>query len=131
MASPRRRFCCLIAGSALVASLMLPTSIASARATIDSYCSPYTGDYCVAVTRVNGRIKLEVKTFSFRGQYRLCVRNPVGSTRCHSFRLERHGDIWSDRVDWRRNFPHQRHGRYQVAWHKFGIIIGKRLAFDH
>ena len=95
---------------------------------IDSYCSP-TGDFCTGVFKAHGRIKLKISTFSLRGRYGLCVTNPVRRRTCHSFRLEHRGGIYTDKVDFARNFPHGRAGRYTASWHKFGNRLGHPLHF--
>lgn len=96
----------------------------------DSYCSP-SGDYCLSVYTKRGRIKLSVATFSFRGRYGLCVRPPKGNTTCRHFRLQRHGDIYKDKVDFARHFPHRRSGRYTAIWHKSGHRLRKPLHFKY
>jgi hypothetical protein len=93
----------------------------SRKQPLESYCSP-TGDYCVAITDRRGRIKFELSTFSFKGRYRICVKNP-GGKECHRYKLHRDGDTWSDRVDWARNFEVEVPARYTVVW-RFG---GQRL----
>ncbi len=97
--------------------------------TIDSYCSP-TGDYCTAITRQHGRVKLIVRTFSFRGRYQLCVKPPRHPRDCDSFHLDRanHG-IFASKIDFARHFPHRFSGRYAVSWHQSGFRLGPPLHF--
>jgi hypothetical protein len=96
---------------------------------IDSFCEPHTGDYCLGVFSKKGRIELAIATFSFRGSYGLCVKTPKPTNRCHHFHLQHHGDIYEDRVDFGRHYPHKRSGRYTVTRHKSGHRLRKPLHF--
>lgn len=113
---------------AIVLVVGLVLSAGPARAgTIDSYCSP-TGDFCTAVTKRDGRVKLELATFSFQ-DYAACVRGPAGK-KC----IDRHmdadgGDLFSDRIDVARKFAADVPGRYKAAWKFEGSRIGPPLHF--
>ncbi|HEX7244071.1 MAG TPA: hypothetical protein VF245_00725 [Solirubrobacterales bacterium] len=114
---------------AACACLLAPPTPAAADRVLDSHCSP-SGDYCTAVVRSRGRIKLVLRTFSFRGSYELCVRPPGLPRECKSFRLfaTRHG-IYASRVDLARNFVTSRRGRYAVSWRYEGFRVGPALHF--
>jgi hypothetical protein len=122
----RRTFLPLLAACACLLASPAP---ASAERVLDSYCSP-SGDYCTVVVRSHGRIKLVLRTFSFRGSYELCVRPPGLSRECKSFRLfaTRHG-IYASRVDLARNFASSPRGRYAVSWRYEGFRVGRALHF--
>jgi hypothetical protein len=112
-----------------VAFLLVPAAASARTRAIDSYCSP-TGDFCTYVARSGGRVKLVLRTFSFRGRYRLCVKPPRHSRQCRSYRLvaRRHG-IYASRIDFARHFFHRASGRYTVSWHLSGSRIGPPLHF--
>jgi hypothetical protein len=109
-------------------ALLVPAPAVNA-VPLDTYCSP-SGDLCTGVFERDGRIKLQIHTFSLRGHYHLCVRQPNHDVRCHRFRLERHGKIYKDVVDWARNFPHGQSGHYRVRWFKLYNHLGPALQFS-
>lgn len=121
--------------TALIASIALGVAAggagqASAKVRVlDNYCSP-SGDFCSTVVRSNGRIKLELRTFSFQGPYTLCVRAPGALAECHDYVLtpDKH-NVYQDRVDFARNFVHAAKGRYVVTWKRAELRIGKPLKF--
>lgn len=93
---------------------------------IDGYCSP-TGDYCTAVKKRNGKVKLEIATFSFR-DYLLCATGPAG-TDCLQARTDPDkGGLFTDRVDAERRFP-QGPGQYKARWKVGGSFLGPALKF--
>ncbi|MGV1048102.1 MAG: hypothetical protein ACOYD4_06210 [Solirubrobacterales bacterium] len=123
-------------GSGLVLVALASAAVAATPASahsrpVDSYCSP-TGDYCVGVFRSHGRIAFSVRTFSFRGEYELCIRPPGEAFECSGYRLVRvpHG-IFASRIDFGRNFAHDRPGRYAVEWKYEGFRLGSVLHFHH
>ena len=118
----------LVSAAALVAAPLAGGSPAGAgkRSVVDSYCSP-TGDYCTGITIRRQRVKFEIGTFAFRGEYQLCVRAGSGKD-CEFFRLERDHDVYTDKIDWARHFP-SGPGHYKVAWKKFGHRLGPQLGF--
>jgi hypothetical protein len=123
-----RRYAAVIAALSVCLLLAAPPASAKIR-TLDSYCSP-SGDYCTAVQRRDGRVNLLIRTFSFRGRYRLCVRPPGGRRECRSFKLvaTRHG-IFASRIDLSRNFSLRARGRYAVSWRKGRTKLGPTLHF--
>ena len=126
MRTPRR----LVLPLALVALLAFYAGPAEGRTVIKSWCSE-SGDVCTAVTKKGGKLKLEMATFSFRGEYRLCVRNPSGVKRCRSFKLRGPDkfSLYSDRVGFAGNFPSNKPGKYKATWYKSGGRIGPGLKF--
>lgn len=92
---------------------------------IKSHCSQ-SGDYCTVVAKRDGRIKLEVATFSFR-DYLLCVTGPRG-TDCLRARTSSGHEIHIDRIDVKRKFP-QGPGRYKARWKVAGSFLGPALRF--
>lgn len=116
------------AGLACICLLIPGAAIADEHA-VDSYCSP-SGDYCTAVIRSHGRTKFVVRTLSFTGEYRLCVRLPAGSRECGDYRMNavKHG-IYASRIDFARNFAAAASGTYTVSWHYEGFRLGPSLHF--
>jgi hypothetical protein len=124
----RRRIRIILALAGVLVSLVMP-SAASAGHQLDSYCSP-TGDYCTGVFASHGSISAILRTFSFRGTYRLCVRPPGERFACRTFALrsKAHG-IYEGRVGLARQFGPLRRGRYAVRWMSEGFAIGPTLHF--
>ncbi len=115
--------------SVLAAVLFGAVSAPAAQAKpVDGYCSP-SGDYCIGINDKGGSIKLKIATFSFTGQYTLCVDPPRGSKACDDFQLEQNGDIYKDSVTLGSHFPSRASGRYAVTWHTQGFKLGKTLHF--
>lgn len=104
----------------------LAMAATASAGTIDSYCSP-SGDYCTAVAKRDGKVKLEVATFSFR-EYLVCVTGPAG-TDCLQARTNPTAQGgYSDRIDAKRRFD-QGPGRYKVRWKVQGSFLGPELKF--
>ena len=112
----------------VIGALVIP-STASAGHQLDSYCSP-TGDYCTGVFASRGSVSTILRTFSFRGDYELCVRAPRESFDCRTFTLrgKAHG-IYEGRVGLAGQFGPLRRGRYAVRWRSGGYAIGPTLHF--
>lgn len=92
---------------------------------LKEYCSP-SGDYCTAITKRDGRIKLKIRTFSF-STYLVCVTGPRG-TDCLQATAERERcDVRKDRIDLKRRFP-QGPGKYRVRWKVAGAFLGPALS---
>lgn len=97
--------------------------------TVDTYCSP-SGDYCQGVFREDGRIKLRMSQFPFRGKYQLCVKPPRSSRSCSKFRWRKKKlGLFRGGVDFASHFPSKRKGLYRVSWRTSGTKIGKTLRF--
>jgi hypothetical protein len=108
----------------------LGVSQAASAQVVDHYCQRPTGDYCTAVLKQHGRIKLSLSAFSFRGRYQVCVDGPRSSGKvCHRGRLSRHHGVYADKIDWAKHFPHRAKGRYKVSWRKAGGQLGRQLSF--
>jgi hypothetical protein len=96
-----------------------------------SYCSP-TGDLCQDVTRVNGALTLRITLAAeYFSRYRLCVIGPGTSTTCRIFRIRNQSGVFGSSVRWRRNFPDEGRGAYDVVWRSLpgGSRIGRILGF--
>ena len=98
----------------------------ASAAVLHSYCSP-SGDYCTAVAKRSGRIKLELRTFAFR-DYLLCVTGPRGTDCLQAQAEPERGNSYSDRIDAKRRFP-QGAGRYKARWKVSGSFLGPALHF--
>lgn len=94
-----------------------------------SYCSR-TGDYCTSATKRKSDAILELRTFSFSGDYTLCVTAPDDKRTCHGFELARSGSVRRSRVRWSENFPDAGRGVYVVCWRVEGKrCLGPKLSF--
>lgn len=108
--------------------------VVAGRRTIEhtraQYCSP-SGDYCTSARKERGVVYLELRTFSFSGEYRLCVSDPAGGTTCREFELEKKPrSVQASRIRWSEHFPRLGAGIYRVCWQKFGTsCLGPKLTF--
>ena len=75
----KTRLAALIA-LAVILTLALATTAGAKPQSLDSYCSP-TGDFCQEVTlSKSGIVKFALTTFSFSGEYTICVKGSTAST---------------------------------------------------
>jgi hypothetical protein len=88
----------------------------------------HDGDVCTAILKHRGRIKFDIRSVSFDGNYDLCVRSPSERV-CKTFDLEAEG-LYVDRIDWLRHFSDDGPGRYKIVWKRFGERLGKPLYFN-
>jgi hypothetical protein len=104
---------------------------------IASHCSP-SGDVCYGVFNRAGKVYLRITTAArYFNRYRLCVRLlPVGAggaehaLRCGSFPVFRQGGgTWGSAVNYARQYPITRAGRYRVTWGQGGTRLGPPLYF--
>lgn len=120
----------LITALCLTGTALWPLA-AEAGKTVDSFCSK-SGDYCTEVSRSNGQVVLELRTFSFSDKYKLCVEPPDGERECgYFFNLKKgkHG-IYTSRVGFRDNFFSHGKGQYKVTWYYGGKTrLGPPLYF--
>ena len=108
------------------ATLALAALPATAQAA--TYCSP-SGDFCQFAGLMNGRITLEMRTFSLRGRVTTCVRSPLRRTVCRSFPLRLVRGLYVARAYWSLHFPRQGAGVYTVTWEQGGQRFGRALTF--
>jgi hypothetical protein len=123
----------LVVGAVLLACLAAAVSLvpagAQASKVVNSYCSP-SGDFCQYILRSNGKIKLEMRQFPLRGNYKLCVKPPGRGYSCRVFRWKKSGPIFKSTVTFSRHFPSRKAGRYKVQWRTAdGYKLGKSLSF--
>ena len=111
----RRATFALLTFAVLLGGLIAAPAASARVRVVDHFCSE-SGDYCLYVLRVHGRIKFEFREFPFRGDYKLCVKPPRHPVDCDHFFLHRQGPIFISRVDFARHFPHSYSGRYRVGW---------------
>ena len=127
-ATVHRRGMLVGALAALAMMLGLATAGEARAETIKSYCSP-TGDYCIGVSNVRGRAKLEISTFSF-SSYSVCLKGPGASSCVEDINMTPDSEgIYSSRIDVVRKF-HPTGGRYKAAWFVGDSQIGKTLKFS-
>lgn len=88
----------LAVGLCLTCASLWPLA-ASAGKSLDSYCSP-TGDYCISVVGSKAKPFFVLRTFSFAGQYKLCVKQDGYERQCGWWKLKsvKHG-IRASRVN--------------------------------
>lgn len=111
--------------------LVVPAQPAAAGHHASSYCSP-TGDLCQSVTRVNGALTMRITLAAvYFSRYRLCVVPRGTSFTCRIFRIRNQNGIYGSSVRWRRNFPDEGRGAYDVVWRSMpgGSRIGRVLGF--
>jgi hypothetical protein len=120
---------CVIAALAFGAATV-PGAGADAerRAVLDSFCSE-TGDYCLAIKSKGNKVKLQIASVAFSGEYKLCVKGPE-TKKCGKFSLSQDGTGWSDSVNWNRVFGYEGDGAYKVVWKLGGQKLGRTLAFQ-
>jgi hypothetical protein len=120
----RRSVAAALAGFAV--GLVVPPAAEAGSA----FCSP-TGDFCFAARRVDGRVVLQLDTFSFRGRVRACVRPPGGApVTCRAFRLRaRANDLFGFRARWSAHFPNAGRGTYRVRYSYQGTALGSPVTF--
>jgi hypothetical protein len=104
--------------------------------TIASYCSS-SGDVCYGVFNRSGKVLLRITTAArYFGRYTLCVRllpagsDPAHAQHCGSFPVFRQsGPTWGSSVNYARQYPITRRGRYRVAWKLASGPLGPPLFF--
>lgn len=112
----------IVCGAAALAA----APFAGARV-VDNYCSP-SGDFCTSVEKQDETIKLRIATFSFRGDFDLCVKPDRSEKECREFGLHERGDLYARSVNWARKFE-PGPGRFSATWHVGGKRIGPPLHF--
>jgi hypothetical protein len=112
--------------------LMAPSTQAHPAA---RYC---TKPYCLSVLNKDGRLKFKLKAFSVWGQhsrnYTLCIHRlqALRTGVCHhGQRLMKRDAFWSDKLDFRREFPTfpRETGNYLVTWVRGGRVLFPSLHF--
>jgi|GEM_PF-2516006 len=117
-----------IAVTCLLGGMTVSTASAAPKPKV-SYCSP-TGDYCQGIFRQNGRLRANISTFSFSGDYQLCVINRTHGRQCNTLQLRRGcSGIFQGSVGLAKHFRFQAKGRYSVIWRLDSHTIGKKLSF--
>jgi len=111
-------------GLATFAALGATASAAAAT----TYCSP-TGDFCTSAARVKHVRYLRLSTFSFRGQVKICVRDPGNLRTCHSYPLRKDGPLFSVKVKWKGHYPNRGPGLYRTTFFSGAMRIGPPLTF--
>lgn len=124
-----------VAGAALSCSAAVAAP-ASVGVTIASYCSP-SGDVCYGIFNRGGKVVLRITTAArYFGRYKLCVRllppgtDAAHARRCGSFPVFRQGrSTWGSSVNYARQYPIKRAGRYRVTWSLASGPLGPPLIF--
>jgi len=109
---------------AIVAASAAAGLAAPSPALATGYCSP-SGDQCYSAKKVNGQVRLQYGTFSFRGKLRTCVQAPGGQNDCRIFTLRVRKGVSSIDVRWSSHFPRRGPGTYRVRF--AGVGVGNQL----
>jgi hypothetical protein len=110
-------------------ALAAPAAPAGAASKLPFTCGP-EHRWCIGVFDQRKRLVFTVYHFDVRGRYDLCVTPPGAKERCRTFGLRRNQTgAFASTVDFRRNFPHRRHGRYRVRWILGGAQLGRTQSF--
>jgi hypothetical protein len=133
-----------VALSGVLAALSIVWTAAAAAAaptaprskTIASYCSS-SGDVCYGIFNRSGKVHLQITTAArYFKRYSLCVRllppasDPAHAQRCGSFPVFRQGGpTWGSSVNYARQYPVARAGRYRVTWKLGSSPLGRPLYF--
>jgi hypothetical protein len=120
----------LLAGAATAQPARAPAK------TLSSYCSP-SGDVCYGVSNRSGKVFLQITTAAkYFKRYSLCVRllpvttDAVHAQRCGSFPVFRQGGgTWGSSINYARQYPVKRAGRYRVTWKLGSGPLGPPLSF--
>ena len=125
----RMRFIALVAVSAMVGVLMMPTAGASHLP--NARCTD-SGDVCVSAQEVNGERLLRIRTAAkYFSRYNVCVMPEGGSIACVQGRVrDGNGDgIWTGSVNWHERFPDAGRGAYTVRWRTGNGFRSPRVGF--
>lgn len=117
---------------AVVAANVALGAAPSAASAAAAYCSP-TGDYCYGASKRTGVWRISLRTFSFRGRVKTCVKGPDDKRTCRQFRLapdDQLPDIFAFDARWSAHFPNLGAGRYRVQFYAFGSRIGPGVSFS-
>jgi hypothetical protein len=71
----------------LALGVVWSSSASAAPRPLDSYCSP-TGDFCIGVFGPKADPEFRLQTFSFTGQYKLCVKQKHYERQCGYWKLQ-------------------------------------------
>jgi hypothetical protein len=120
----------LLAGAAEARPTLAPAK------TLSSYCSP-SGDVCYGVFNRGGKVFLQITTAArYFKRYGLCVRllpvatDALHAQRCGSFPVFRQGGgTWGSSINYARQYPVKRAGRYRVTWKLGSGPLGPPLSF--
>jgi hypothetical protein len=104
--------------------------------TLSSYCSP-SGDVCYGVFNRSGKVSLRITTAAhYFKRYSLCIRllpvatDALHAQRCGSFPVFRQGGgTWGSSINYARQYPVKRAGRYRVTWKLGSGPLGPSLSF--
>src|SRR4051794_8943412 len=97
LAAPGRGMLVGALGALAVALGPAAESGADGSDVVKSYCSP-TGDFCIAVTNVRHRAKLELQTFSFDSSS-ACLKGPGANSCTDEIKMDANSDgVYSSRI---------------------------------
>jgi hypothetical protein len=107
-----------------------PIAAGAAPRPLDSYCSP-SGDYCIGVFGPKADPVFRLNTFSFTGQYKLCVQQQGFERQCGYWKLKSgpHGTHESRRTLSEGYFL-EGAGRYTVSAFYGDHQLGRGLHFS-
>lgn len=121
----RRRRGALALPVVLLVDVLAPEGARAAA----SYCSP-SGDVCTSALKQDGVRYLELRTFSFRGEVKICATAPGRTERCVTKTLRtRTKGLYAVRTRWSRSFDRRPSGLHRVRFVVGGETLGPRLSF--
>jgi hypothetical protein len=92
-----------------------PLAAGADQRPLDSYCSR-SGDYCISVLGPKADPVFELRTFSFTGQYKLCLRNAPYERQCGWWKLKRGAhDTYGSRVRLNKYFFLEGAGYFTIS----------------
>ena len=95
----------------------------------EAQCAP-ANHWCIAVLRHHATVVFAFAGFGYTGTYQVCVTPPKAKERCKTFGLRPNGTgANASSVQFAKNFPHRRHGRYRVRWLYADKQVGKSMTF--
>jgi hypothetical protein len=115
---------CLVLGS------LWSSSAGAAPRPLDSYCSP-TGDFCIGVFGPKANPEFRLQTFSFTGQYKLCVKQVGYDRQCGYWKLQ-YGPKGTRKsyVVLKKSFFLEGAGDYTVSAYYENSQLGRGLHFS-
>jgi hypothetical protein len=118
---------------ALIAAVLIGSLIPLAPARADhkknSWCSK-TGDYCTSTKIVNGKRKLQLRSFVHTGKVKICVTAPDDTEECRRDKLKKNNhDVYIGTKNWANAFPDKGKGAYDVVFSSRGDKLGPTLGF--
>lgn len=110
--------------------LAVPSS-ASADKTLVDACTKKK-ETCTAVVRSSGKLAFLLVSVKYSGGFFICVKPPEGKQRCvkTKFSFDAGGGYMGGGEFFKKKFPHNADGRYEVSFRRSGKLLGPTLHFN-